>query len=78
MDIGLEKQKMSLDAYHFNPTTMAQIHQDGGLYLAQAEENLNDAKLCARSRHRWPRRLGMTRRTDVSPRAVPNCSPWYR
>ncbi len=25
MDIGLEKKKMSLDAHHFNPTTIAQI-----------------------------------------------------
>ena len=38
-DSGLEKQKASLDAHHFNPITMAQIHQAGGLYLVQAKEN---------------------------------------
>jgi hypothetical protein len=38
-DSGLEKQKVSLDAHHFNPTTMAQIHQVGGLYLTQVKEN---------------------------------------
>jgi len=36
---GLENQKVSLDAHHFNPTTTAQIHQAGGLYLTQAKEN---------------------------------------
>ena len=29
-DSGLEKQKVTLDAHHFNPTTTAQIHQAGG------------------------------------------------
>ena len=38
-DSGLEKQKVSLDAHHFNPTTMTQIHQAGGIYLTQAKEN---------------------------------------
>ena len=38
-DSGLEKQKVSLDAHHFNPTTMSQIHQAGGIYLTQAKEN---------------------------------------
>lgn len=38
-DSGLEKQKVSLDAHHFNPATMGQIHQAGGLYLVQAKEN---------------------------------------
>ena len=38
-DSGLEKQKVSLDAHHFNPSTMGQIHQAGGLYLVQAKEN---------------------------------------
>lgn len=36
---GLEKQKVLLDAHHFNPTTTAQIHQSGGIYLTQAKEN---------------------------------------
>ena len=36
---GLEKQKVSLDAHHFNPTTTAQIDQAGGLYLTQVKEN---------------------------------------
>ena len=38
-DSGLEKQKVSLDAHHFNPATLGQIHQAGGLYLVQAKEN---------------------------------------
>jgi hypothetical protein len=36
---GLEQQKVSLDAHHFNPETTAQIHQAGGIYLTQAKEN---------------------------------------
>ena len=38
-DSSLDKQKVSLDAHHFNPTTTAQIHQDGDLYLTQVKEN---------------------------------------
>jgi predicted transposase YbfD/YdcC len=38
-DSGLDQQKVSLDAHHFNPTTTAQIHQAGGLYLTQVKEN---------------------------------------
>jgi predicted transposase YbfD/YdcC len=38
-DSGLEKQKVSLDAHHFNPATLGQIHQAGGIYLVQAKEN---------------------------------------
>ena len=38
-DSGLEKQKVSLDAHHFNPATTAQIHQAGGVYLTQVKEN---------------------------------------
>jgi predicted transposase YbfD/YdcC len=38
-DSGLEKQKVSLDAHHFNPATLGQIHQAGGIYLTQAKEN---------------------------------------
>ncbi len=38
-DSGLEKQKVSLDAYHFNPMTTAQIHQAKGIYLTQVKEN---------------------------------------
>jgi len=38
-DSGLESQKVSLDAHHFNPVTTAQIHQAGGVYLTQAKEN---------------------------------------
>jgi predicted transposase YbfD/YdcC len=38
-DSGLEKQKVSLDAHHFNPATTAQIHQAGGIYLTQVKEN---------------------------------------
>ncbi|MCK5355893.1 MAG: ISAs1 family transposase [Methyloprofundus sp.] len=35
----LEKQKVSLDAHHFNPMTTAQIHQAKGIYLTQVKEN---------------------------------------
>jgi predicted transposase YbfD/YdcC len=38
-DSGLGKQKISLDAHHFNPKTTAQIHQDKGIYLTQVKEN---------------------------------------
>jgi predicted transposase YbfD/YdcC len=38
-DSGLEKQKVSLDAHHFNPTTTAQIDQAGGVYVTQVKEN---------------------------------------
>ena len=38
-DSGLEKQKVSLDAHHFNPVTTAQIHQAGGVYLTQVKDN---------------------------------------
>ena len=38
-DSGLEKQKVSLDAHHFNPITLTQIHKAGGIYLTQAKEN---------------------------------------
>lgn len=38
-DSGLERQKVSLDAHHFNPATTAQIHPAGGLYLTQVKEN---------------------------------------
>jgi predicted transposase YbfD/YdcC len=38
-DSGLEKQKVSLDAHHFNPITTAQIHQADGIYLTQVKEN---------------------------------------
>ena len=38
-DSGLEKRKVSLDAHHFNPATLGQIHQAGGIYLTQAKEN---------------------------------------
>jgi hypothetical protein len=30
---GLEKQKISLDAHHFNPITTTQIHQANGIYV---------------------------------------------
>lgn len=36
---GLEKQKISLDAHHFNPITTAQIHQANGIYVTQVKEN---------------------------------------
>jgi predicted transposase YbfD/YdcC len=38
-ETGLEKAKISLDAHHCNPETMAQIEQANGLYLIQAKEN---------------------------------------
>ncbi len=38
-DSGLENQKVSLDAHHFNPTTTTQIHQAKGIYLTQAKDN---------------------------------------
>ena len=38
-DSGLEKQKVTLDAHHFNPATTAQIDQASGLYLTQVKEN---------------------------------------
>lgn len=38
-DSGLEQQKISLDAHHFNPKTTAQIQQAKGIYLTQAKEN---------------------------------------
>ena len=38
-DSGLEKQKVSLDAHHFNPITTTQIHQADGIYLTQVKEN---------------------------------------
>lgn len=38
-ETGLEKQKVSLDAHHCNPTTTAQIHQAGGVYLTQVKGN---------------------------------------
>ena len=37
-DSGLEMQKVSLDAHHFNPATLGQIHRAGGVYLVQAKE----------------------------------------
>jgi hypothetical protein len=36
---GLEKQKVPLNAHHFNPATTAQCHQAGGFYLTQVKEN---------------------------------------
>ena len=49
-DSGLETQKVSLDAHHFNPITTAQIHQAGGVYLTQVKENQatfrQQCKLC--------------------------------
>jgi len=36
---GLEKQKVSLDAHHFNPITTTQIHQANGIYVTQVKEN---------------------------------------
>ena len=38
-DSGLEKQKVTLDAHHFNPATLGQIRQADGTYLVQAKEN---------------------------------------
>jgi predicted transposase YbfD/YdcC len=36
---GLDSQKISLDAHHFNPLTTAQIHQAEGIYLTQVKDN---------------------------------------
>jgi predicted transposase YbfD/YdcC len=36
---GLEGHKVTLDAPHCNPTTMAQIHHGGGQYVIQVQEN---------------------------------------
>lgn len=36
---GLEAQKVTLDAHHCNPSTMAQIHHAGGQYVIQVKEN---------------------------------------
>ena len=36
---GLERQKVTLDAHHFNPLTTSRIHQAGGHYLIQVKEN---------------------------------------
>jgi hypothetical protein len=38
-DCGLDNQKISLDAHHFNPITTTQIHQAEGIYLTQVKEN---------------------------------------
>jgi len=38
-ETGLEKAKISLDAHHCNPKTMAQIEKAGGQYLIQVKEN---------------------------------------
>jgi len=38
-ETGLETGKVTLDALHCNPTTTAQIHQAGGLYLTQVKGN---------------------------------------
>jgi predicted transposase YbfD/YdcC len=38
-DSGLDNQKISLDAHHFNPITTTQIHQAEGIYLTQVKEN---------------------------------------
>jgi len=38
-DTGLDAKKVSLDAHHCNPETMAQIDRKGGFYLIQAKEN---------------------------------------
>jgi len=38
-ETSLEKGKVTLDALHCNPTTTAQIHQAGGIYLTQVKEN---------------------------------------
>ena len=38
-DTGLEQQKISLDAHHFNPKTTSQIQQAKGIYLTQVKEN---------------------------------------
>ena len=36
---GLNKQKVTLNAHHFNPTTTAQIDQAGGVYVTRVKEN---------------------------------------
>ena len=36
---GLEAHKVTLDAHHCNPKTMAQIHQAGGQYVIQVKAN---------------------------------------
>ena len=81
-DSGLEKQKVSLDAHHFNPATTAQIHQAGGLYLTQAKENqatfLQQCKVLRTQFRHLPKQLGMKKRMVVSPPAKPKCSPWHR
>lgn len=38
-DSCLDKGKVTLDAHHCNPTTMAQIHKAGGNYLIQVKDN---------------------------------------
>jgi predicted transposase YbfD/YdcC len=38
-ETGLEKGKVTLDALHCNPTTTAQVHQAGGIYLTQVKDN---------------------------------------
>ena len=38
-ETGLNQQKISLDALHFNPETMTQIHQANGVYLTQVKDN---------------------------------------
>jgi predicted transposase YbfD/YdcC len=38
-ETGLDKHKVSLDAHHCNPETMAQIEQAGGQHLIQIKEN---------------------------------------
>ncbi len=36
---GLDKQNVSLDAHHCNPTTTTQINKAGGIHLVQVKEN---------------------------------------
>lgn len=36
---GLDVRKVSLDAHHFNPTTLSQIAVAGGIYMAQVKDN---------------------------------------
>jgi predicted transposase YbfD/YdcC len=36
---GLEKGKITLDALHFNPTTIGQVHRNGGQVVVQLKEN---------------------------------------
>ena len=38
-ETGLNQQKISLDALHFNPETTTLIHQSNGVYLTQVKEN---------------------------------------